>query len=37
MARNEKQEIAARRPARAPTHPGAILREDVIPALASLG
>ena len=33
MARNEKQEIAARRPARAPTHPGAILREDVIPAL----
>ena len=33
MGRNEKREIAARRPARAPTHPGAILREDVIPAV----
>jgi addiction module HigA family antidote len=27
------QEMAARRPIRAPTHPGAILREDVLPAL----
>jgi addiction module HigA family antidote len=27
------EEIAVRRPVRAPTHPGAILREDVIPAL----
>jgi addiction module HigA family antidote len=33
MGRNEKKEIAARRPARAPTHPGAILREDVLPAI----
>jgi addiction module HigA family antidote len=33
MARNEKKEIAARRPMRAPTHPGAILREDVMPAI----
>jgi antitoxin HigA-1 len=33
MSRNEKSEIAARRPARAPTHPGAILREDVLPAI----
>jgi addiction module HigA family antidote len=27
------QELAARRPKRSPTHPGAILREDVLPAL----
>jgi addiction module HigA family antidote len=27
------QELAARRPIRAPTHPGVILREDVLPAL----
>lgn len=27
------QEFTARRPNRAPTHPGAILREDVLPAL----
>jgi addiction module HigA family antidote len=27
------QELAARRPIRAPTHPEAILREDVLPAL----
>src|SRR5260370_31647068 len=33
MSRNEKKEIAARCPARAPTHPGAILREDVMPAI----
>jgi addiction module HigA family antidote len=33
MSRNEKGEIAARHPARAPTHPGAILREDVLPAI----
>jgi hypothetical protein len=33
MIRNEKVEIAARRPARAPTHPAAILREDVLPAI----
>ena len=33
MSRNEKSEIAARRPARPPTHPGAILREDVLPAI----
>jgi antitoxin HigA-1 len=33
MSRNEKKEIAARRPSRAPTHPGAILREDVLPAI----
>jgi addiction module HigA family antidote len=26
-------EFAARRPAREPTHPGAILREDVLPAI----
>jgi len=28
-----KAEMEARRPARAPTHPGAILREDVLPAI----
>ncbi|GEP11751.1 HigA family addiction module antitoxin [Methylobacterium gnaphalii] len=28
------QEFAAERPNRAPTHPGTILREDVLPALA---
>ena len=28
-----KTEIAARRPQRRPTHPGAILREEVLPAL----
>ena len=28
------QEFEAKRPNRAPTHPGAILREDVLPALA---
>ena len=28
-----KQELIARRSTRAPTHPGAILREDVLPAL----
>jgi addiction module HigA family antidote len=33
MARNGKTEIAARRPARQPTHPGAVLREDVLPAV----
>src|SRR5436305_10405092 len=33
MIQDEKREIAARRPARAPTHPGAILREDVLPAI----
>jgi addiction module HigA family antidote len=33
MRRNEKKEIAAHRPTRAPTHPGAILREDVLPAI----
>ena len=33
MRRNEKKEIAAQRPTRAPTHPGAILREDVLPAI----
>jgi addiction module HigA family antidote len=27
------EELAARRPDRAPTHPGAILRNDVLPAL----
>lgn len=27
------QDLAANRPSRAPTHPGAILREDVLPAL----
>jgi antitoxin HigA-1 len=27
------EEFSARRPKRAPTHPGAILREDVLPAL----
>jgi antitoxin HigA-1 len=33
MGRNKKSEITAHRPARAPTHPGAILREDVLPAI----
>src|ERR1700675_572674 len=33
MRRNEKKEIAAQRPTRAPTHPGAILREDVLLAI----
>jgi addiction module HigA family antidote len=33
MGRNEKTEMIARRPAREPTHPGAILREDVLPAI----
>jgi addiction module HigA family antidote len=33
MSKSEKTEIAARRPARPPTHPGAILREDVLPAI----
>jgi addiction module HigA family antidote len=33
MGKNEKTEIVARRPAREPTHPGAILREDVLPAI----
>ncbi|TXM65519.1 HigA family addiction module antitoxin [Methylobacterium sp. WL120] len=27
------EEFAAKRPNRAPTHPGAVLREDVLPAL----
>ena len=27
------RELTARRPDRAPTHPGAVLREDVLPAL----
>jgi addiction module HigA family antidote len=30
---SDKTEFAARRPAREPTHPGAILREDVLPAI----
>ena len=33
MGRTEKTEMIARRPAREPTHPGAILREDVLPAI----
>jgi addiction module HigA family antidote len=33
MSKNGKKEITARRPMRAPTHPGAILREDVMPAI----
>ena len=33
MSRNEKSEITASRPARPPTHPGAILREDILPAI----
>jgi addiction module HigA family antidote len=33
MSRNENAEMVARRPAREPTHPGAILREDVLPAI----
>jgi addiction module HigA family antidote len=33
MARNERAEIVARQPSREPTHPGAILREDVLPAI----
>jgi addiction module HigA family antidote len=33
MGKIEKTEIAARRPAREPSHPGAILREDVLPAI----
>jgi addiction module HigA family antidote len=35
MSRREKAEWSARRPdpARMPTHPGAILREDVLPAI----
>jgi antitoxin HigA-1 len=33
MGRNKKTERTARRPAREPTHPGAILREDVLPAI----
>ena len=33
MGRTEKSEMIARRPAREPTHPGAILREDVLPAI----
>ena len=33
MSRNQKTEIVARRPVREPTHPGAILREDVLPAI----
>jgi addiction module HigA family antidote len=33
MGRNEKIEVTARRPDRQPTHPGAILREDVLPAV----
>src|SRR5262245_11884035 len=32
FAMGRKAEIVARRPARVPTHPGAILREDVLPA-----
>jgi addiction module HigA family antidote len=33
MSRNEKSEITASRPARPPTHPVAILREDILPAI----
>jgi addiction module HigA family antidote len=33
MGKIEKTGIAARRPAREPTHPGAILREDVLPGI----
>jgi addiction module HigA family antidote len=33
MGKNARVGIVARRPARAPTHPGAILREDVLPAI----
>ena len=33
MGKADKNEISARRPARPPTHPGAILREDVLPAI----
>jgi addiction module HigA family antidote len=33
MPRNKKLLTAAKRPAREPTHPGAILREDVLPAI----
>jgi addiction module HigA family antidote len=33
LAMIKKIEIVARRPKRVPTHPGAILREDVLPAV----
>jgi antitoxin HigA-1 len=33
MSRNGKAESLARRPSRVPTHPGAVLREDVLPAI----
>jgi addiction module HigA family antidote len=33
MSRRGKTESPARRPLRAPTHPGALLREDVLPAI----
>jgi addiction module HigA family antidote len=33
MGRNVKTEMIARHPAREPTNPGAILREDVLPAI----
>lgn len=33
MSKIGKDEFAARRPARPPTHPGAILREDVLRAI----
>ena len=33
MGKNGKTHIIAVRPTRAPTHPGAILREDVLPAI----
>jgi len=33
MARIERDKIVASQPAREPTHPGAILREDVLPAI----
>src|SRR5207302_1161235 len=33
VARIERAEMVASQPAREPTHPGAILREDVLPAI----
>ena len=36
MRKSDKSDIAARRPARPPTHPGAILREDVLPAVGEV-
>ena len=33
MKVEKKSEMKAKRPVRAPTHPGAILREDVLPAI----